>query len=100
MERLFLRENIRRSGLKVSEISRITGIPYMTVHDWLSGKTAVERMRLDHAVILAWFLGISLEEFVRGTFLMVLEERPSPCNATRITFDGKSYSVYFERCKG
>ena len=99
MQRLYLRENIRRSGLKVSEISRLTGIPYMTVHDWLSGKTAVERMRLDHAVTLAWFLGISLEEFVRGTIFMALDGRPSPCRATCIALDGETFPVYFERRK-
>ena len=96
---LFLRENIRRSGLKVSEISKLTGIPYMTVHDWLSGKTAVERMRVDHAVILAWFLGISLDEFVRGTLLMTVDEMPSPCKATTIIIDDKPFAVYFERRK-
>ena len=56
-------------------VSVNTGIPYMTVNDLMNGKTSIQNVTLKHAIKIANYLNISVEELAKLENPKVIEFR-------------------------
>ncbi len=55
--------NLRdKKGVKDSEVSRATGIPYSTLSDWKSGRYTP---KVDKLMKLADYFGVAIEELLK-----------------------------------
>src|SRR5690348_3361475 len=67
-----LRAILKSRGVGLKELSRQTGIPYSTLHTWLSDRQPKDILKVK---TLADFLGVNLD------FLLFGEEEPSAIKA-------------------
>lgn len=56
-------ELLKKSGLKISDVARQTGIPYSTFTDWKAGRYQPKVVKLQR---IADFFGVSIEYLMTG----------------------------------
>ena len=59
-----LKKYLKDNKLKISEISRTSGLPYTTVNDLINGRTSIRKTSVDTALRLADALGISIDSLI------------------------------------
>jgi hypothetical protein len=85
-----LKERLKDKNL--SAVARSLGIPKTLLHEWTHAKRVPSFANIEHLVVLAAYLNISLEELLVGT-------PPSDKVISSITFNdhGRKYRVRIER---
>ena len=59
-----LKGYLKKEKLNVSDLSRLTGISYMTLNDLCKGKTSLTRTSAENLYRISTALGISMEELL------------------------------------
>ena len=69
-----IKDYVKENGIKLSDISKATGIPYTTIGDIVNGKTDIDNAGVRVFMKLAEAFSLSMDEFYR----LAKETAPTP----------------------
>ena len=62
MKKRTIKEYLKEYGIRITALSRQTGIPYSTLNDLVNGKTELERMQYGKVKAICGVLGLTVEQ--------------------------------------
>lgn len=91
-----IKEYIKEKGIKLSNISKVTGIPYTTIGDIVNGKTDIDNASVKVFMKLSEAFSLTMDEFYK----LAKETAPTPELADGYSLKIKNGKYYISGSNG